>query len=57
MVMDFLLSAFNIITAVVTLASAISAATPSKKDDAFVNKYHLPVVNALAINFGNAKNK
>jgi len=31
MVMDFLLSAFNIITAVVTLASAISAATPSKR--------------------------
>jgi len=55
--MDFLLSAFNIITAVVALASAISAATPSKRDDAFVAKYLLPVVNALAINFGNAKNK
>ena len=47
----------NIFTAVVTLASAIAAVTPTTKDDEFIAKYLKPVIDALALNIGNAKNK
>jgi len=47
----------NIATAVVTLASAIAAVTPTTKDDEFIAKYLKPVIDALALNVGNAKNK
>jgi len=47
----------NIATAVVTLASAIAAVTPTTKDDEFIAKYIKPVVDALALNIGNAKKK
>ena len=47
----------NVATAVVTIASAIAALTPTKKDDELVEKYIKPVVNALALNVGNAKKK
>ena len=45
----------NVITAVVTIASAIAAMTPTPKDDAFIAKYITPIVDALALNIGHAK--
>lgn len=53
--MDYLIEIFNVLTAVVALASAIAAVTPSKKDDAFVGKYLRPIIDVLALNIGNAK--
>ena len=43
------------ITTVVTVASAVSAATPTKADDNFMQNYVQPVIDALALNFFNAK--
>lgn len=54
---EFLLAVINFYTALVTICSVIAAITPTKKDDTFVAKYMLPIVNALALNFGNAKNQ
>lgn len=48
-------TAINIATAVVTLASAVAAVTPTKADDAFIAKYLKPVIDALALNVGHAK--
>lgn len=45
----------NLVTATVTLASAIAAVTPTKADDHFVEKWLKPIVNALALNVGAAK--
>ena len=45
----------NIFCAVVTLASAVAAVTPTKADDAFIAKYVKPVIDVLALNIGNAK--
>ena len=45
----------NIFTAVVTLASAVAAVTPTKADDAFIAKYLKPVIDALVLNVGHAK--
>lgn len=44
------------LTALVTAASLISAITPSPKDDGVV-KFLSKVINLLALNVGNAKNK
>ena len=44
------------ITAVVTAAAAITALTPSTKDDSVVAKIR-KVLNLLALNIGNAKSK
>ena len=44
-----------IITAVVTLASAIAAITPSQSDNAAIQKV-LDFLNALGLNVGRAKN-
>lgn len=52
--LDNLISVINIVTAVVTLASAIAVVTPTKKDDAFLAKIK-PFIDTLALNFGNAK--
>jgi len=46
----------NIATAVVALASAISAVTPTTKDDSIVNKIK-SIVDKLALNVGKAKAK
>ena len=43
------------ITTVVTVASAVSAATPTKADDNFMQNYVQPVIDARALNFFNAK--
>lgn len=40
---------------VVALASAVSAMTPTKSDDTFVQKYLVRFVDILALNIGNAK--
>jgi hypothetical protein len=50
-----ILTIFNCVTAVVTIASVICAATPTPKDDAFLAKYIYPVLEAVAINVGKAK--
>jgi hypothetical protein len=44
------------LTALVTAASLISALTPSPKDDGVV-KFLSKVINTLALNVGNVKNK
>ena len=45
-----------ICTLVVTLAAAITALTPTPKDDGIVRKIR-KVIDFLALNFGNAKNR
>ena len=49
------LTILHILTALITLAAAIAAITPSKTDDKILNAI-LDVINALAINVGKAKN-
>ena len=50
-----ILTIINIATLLVTVASSICAATPTPKDDAFIAKYIYPVIEAIAINIGKAK--
>ena len=52
------MSVLEIVTTLTTLsvvASAICAATPTPKDDAFMAKYVYPIIEALALNVGKAK--
>jgi len=46
---------FNIATALIAAAAAITAMTPSPRDDGFVAAVR-NVLNKLALNVGNAKN-
>ena len=55
--MPTLIEIFNYATTIVALASAVSAMTPTKVDDTFVQKYLVRFVDALAINIGHAKNE
>jgi len=50
-----LLEIWSTVTTVVTAASVISAATPTKADDNFMQNYVQPVIDGLALNFFNAK--
>jgi hypothetical protein len=43
------------LTTIVTIASVVSAMTPTKKDDEFLHKYVTPFIDALALNVFNAK--
>ena len=52
--MNLIIDAFNIITAVIALASAIAVITPTKKDDTIMAKLK-PFIDIIALNFGNAK--
>ena len=52
--MDLILDVWLWTTTLVTVASAIAAITPTKKDDAFMSKIK-PIINAIALNIGNAK--
>ena len=52
--MNLIIDTFNIITAVIALASAIAVITPTKKDDAIMAKLK-PFIDIIALNFGNAK--
>jgi hypothetical protein len=52
------MSLLEIVTTLTTLsviASAVCAATPTPKDDAFMAKYIYPVIEALALNVGKSK--
>jgi hypothetical protein len=56
--MDTIWNIINIITAVISIASAVVAVTPSDKDNIWLSKrlkYVMPVLNALSLNIGNAK--
>ncbi len=47
---------FNVVTAIIALASAIAAATPTPKEGSIVAKAY-KVVDFLAMNIGKAKQK
>ena len=53
--MEQLIEIFNWISAIVAIASAIAAVTPTNKDNEFIMTYVRPVVDILALNIGNAK--
>ena len=50
------LNLLHALTAIVAAAAAVTALTPSPKDDGVVAKVRA-VLDLLAFNFGNAKNK
>ena len=52
--MDIVWEVFNWLTATVTLASVVSAMTPTDKDDKIVAKMK-QYVDLLAVNIGHAK--
>ena len=52
--METLLNIINVTTAIIAIASAIVAITPTKKDDIFMSKIK-PYLDIVALNFGNAK--
>lgn len=54
--MELLWDIFNWLTAAVTLASVVSAMTPTPKDDAIVAKAK-KALDLLAVNIGHAKTK
>jgi|TARA_R100000808_G_scaffold8556_1_gene24203 hypothetical protein len=39
----------------VAISSAVCAATPTPKDDAFMGKYIYPIIELIALNIGKAK--
>lgn len=47
---------FNVMTAIVALASTIAAVTPTPKDDALIAQAY-KIIDVLAINIGMAKDK
>ena len=47
---------FQIVTAVIAVASAVAALTPTPKDDGFVKKI-TGIIDLLALNVGKAKDK
>jgi hypothetical protein len=60
MIMETIWNIINIATAVIAVASAIVAATPGKKDDKALGKIKavlMPILNALSLKIGHAKNK
>ena len=55
-IIEFAAKWWPTVTAVVTLAAAIAAVTPSKSDDRLVQLV-LDIINKLGLNIGKAKNK
>jgi len=51
---EYIIEVWHIITTVVTVASAIAAITPTKKDDAIMAKVN-KLISLVALNIGNAK--
>jgi hypothetical protein len=49
-------STLNIITAIIALASAVAAATPTPAPGSFLAKLY-SLIDLLALNFGKAKDK
>ena len=54
--MGIIFDIFNIVTAVVALASAVAAVTPTPKDDEWVATIYKDV-DVIALNIGMAKDK
>ena len=54
--MELILDIFNIVTAVVALASAVAAVTPTPKDDEWVATIY-KYLDVIALNIGMAKDK
>ena len=54
--MENLFDLFNILTAAVTLASAVAAMTPTPTDDIWVAKAY-KFLDVIALNIGKAKEK
>lgn len=52
--MSYIIDAFNIVTALVALASAIAAVTNTPKDDDLVSKAY-KILDMIALNIGKAK--
>jgi len=52
--MEYIFDVFNVLTAAVTLASAIAALTPTPQDDAWVAKAY-KLLDIIALNIGKAK--
>ena len=51
-----IINIFNLVTAIVALASAIAAVTPTPKDDQWIAKIY-KIIDLAAINIGKAKDK
>lgn len=56
LLLDLLQQWILAVTSVVTAASAVTALTPTKKDDK-IRGFILSVMNFLALNIGNARNR
>ena len=54
--MEYLFDLFNILTAALTLASAVAAMTPTPTDDLWVAKAY-KFLDVIALNIGKAKEK
>lgn len=50
-----LLEIVSTLTTLSVIASAVCAVTPTPKDDLFLSRYVYPVIEALALNVGKAK--
>ena len=50
-----LIEIVSTLTTLSVIASAVCAATPPPKDDAFLAKWVYPMIEALALNVGKAK--
>jgi hypothetical protein len=53
---DTIFNIIEIVTLLISLASAIAVVTPTDKDNVFLAKIK-PFISVLALNFGNAKSK
>ena len=50
-----LLEIWTLVTTIVTIASAVTAATPTPKDDAFMGKWVYPIIEYMSLTIGKAK--
>jgi len=50
-----LMEIWTLVTTIVTIASAVTAATPTPKDDAVMGKYIYPIVEYMSLTIGKAK--
>ena len=50
-----LMEVWTLVTTIVTIASAETAATPTPKDDAFMGKWVYPIIEYMSLTIGKAK--
>ena len=50
-----LMEVWTLVTTIVTIASAVTAATPTPKDDAFMGKWVYPITEYMSLTIGKAK--